>query len=75
MPLLTEPSADLIIILFTILWGIVIETHFVSRWTILFNVVPLVTLLSSIDMGDTLVIALIGYAVGSIVLALVHGNQ
>lgn len=70
MPLLTSAEADFTIIIFTIFWGIIIETRFVSKWTIIFNAVPLITLLSTIDFADETILFLIGYALGSIVLAL-----
>ena len=77
MPLLSEPFGDLFIILFTIFWGIVIETRFVTRHTIWFNVVPLVVLLSTIELNldDVLTYGLIGYAIGSIGLSMVPKKQ
>lgn len=77
MAILTEYSGDLLIILFTIFWGIVIETRFVTRHTIWFNVVPLIVLLSTIelDFGDELTYGLIGYAVGSIALSMIPRQQ
>ena len=75
MAYLTPQQADLLVILFTIFWGIIIETRFVSRWTILFNVVPLVTLLSSVDMQPDLMYFLVGYAMGSIGLAFIPKQQ
>ena len=75
MPLLTSQEGELFVILFTIFWGIVIETKWVSRTTILFNVVPLVTLLSSVDMQFDLMYFLIGYTLFSIAFVFIRKNQ
>lgn len=69
MPLLTQDQAEIGVVLFTLFWGIIVETHFVGRWTIIFNVVPLLVFLSTVDMTELLQYVLIGYAIASIVVA------
>jgi hypothetical protein len=59
---------------FTTGWGIFIESWYVGRWTIVFNVAPMVVILMTVDLGGFLV-PLIIYTIISIVLAGTTGAQ
>ena len=67
-------TGQIFIALFTIFWGIIVESWFVSRWTILFNVVPYLVLLMTFNLGEWA--NLLGwYVIISILLSLVSGHQ
>jgi hypothetical protein len=74
MPVLTSFEGELGVALFTIFFGIVVESRFASKWTILFNVVPLLFLLSSVDLPQTIEYIFVGYSFVSIALAFAVGE-
>lgn len=59
MPVLTPVGAEILIAGVTIIWGITIETWFVSRWTMFFNIVPMIALLATFE-SDSWVVLFMG---------------
>lgn len=55
MPVLSPVGAEILIASVTIVWGILIETWFVSRLTIFFNIVPMIALLATFDSDSGVV--------------------
>lgn len=74
MPFIDEGTGITLIAYFSVSWGILVETRFVSRWTLWFNVVPLLVMLMQYDLGE-FAPWLIGYTLFTLALVFVTGNQ
>lgn len=74
MPAFTPEQGQFLIALFTIMWGIFIETWYVSRWTITFNVVPVLVMMTTLDLSEGMLQFLWVYAIGSIGIGVVTGE-
>ncbi len=74
MPYLDAATGVALIAYFTMAWGIVVETRFVSRWTLWFNVVPLLVMLMQYDLGE-FAPYLIGYTLITLALVFITGRQ
>lgn len=63
MAVIDPVVGEILISFITIVWGIFVETWFVSRWTIFFNIVTLIAVLATLDLS--------GQVVGFLVLFLI----
>ncbi len=71
MPLLNSYQAAFGGVLVVIIFGIIVEKHYVSRSTIFSNILSLILLMASIRIPSVLLLALIIYlALGSLVMKL-----
>ncbi len=61
MPLLTSYQAALGGVAVILIFGIVVEKHYVSRSTVFYNILSFILLLASIEIPPTLLIALVVY--------------
>ncbi|UVS68661.1 hypothetical protein NWT39_12240 [Nitrososphaera viennensis] len=74
MPILDPTQGAILVAIFTIFWGIIVESWFVSRWTIIFNVVPYIVMLATIELAEWA--GFLGmYLLLSIIVALVPEHQ
>lgn len=74
MSILTPVGAEILIAGVTIMWGIIVETWFVSRWTIFFNIVPLIASLAVFDGNAGIVWIMFLFLLISIPLVIVSGK-
>jgi len=72
MPLLNSYQAALGGVIVILVFGIVVEKHYVSRSTVFYNILSFILLLASIRISSLLLIALIAYLVLGIVVMKLH---
>lgn len=75
MPVLSPIGAEVLIAIVTIAWGVSIETWYVSRWTIFFNIVPMIALLASFDSDSGVIGFMLVFLFVSFLLIGISGWQ
>lgn len=71
--LFTPVQGEMLIALFAIGWGIVVESWFVSRHTIWFNIVPLIVMMTTLELNSEALRFLTGYVIISLIAVNVSG--
>ncbi|MEF8874556.1 MAG: hypothetical protein V5A88_07810 [Candidatus Thermoplasmatota archaeon] len=72
MPLLNSYQAAVGGVAVILIYGIVVEKHYVSRSTVFYNILSFILLLASIEIPPTLLIALIIYLLTGMVVMKLH---
>jgi hypothetical protein len=75
LPPLTDLQAQVILALFGVFFGIVIESRFASRWTIFFNVAGLLMILSTVELSLDNYYLLGGYTAAATGIGFLKGNK
>jgi len=75
MPVFTPIQGEFLVALFTIGWGITVESWYVSRHTIWFNVVPLLVMMTTLELSSGVLSMLFGYVIVSILLVNATGRD
>ncbi len=74
MPLLTPVGGEILVSGFTIAWGIFVETRYVSQWTIWFSIVPLIVVLTTLNLEFVMYAFLTLFLILSIIVVHLTGN-
>jgi len=66
-------TGQILIAVVSISWGIIVETWYVGRWTVFFNLTPLFVIMMTQDLGDFIWI-IVGYTIFAILLSQINSQ-